>query len=145
MLKREIKYEDFDGNEVSDTYYFNMTRTEWLEFNAEYEGGLEAVFKRVVDTKDMKQMITILKNFILTSYGIKSEDGKRFIKNDKVREEFTQTPAYDVLFMDFATNDNAALDFIKGIIPKEFAEEFNKEISQAQVATVLKTVEPTKE
>lgn len=136
MLKREITYEDFEGNPVTDVYYFNMTRIEWLEFNAEFDGGMEGVFKRIIETKDLNGVVSTLKKIILAAYGVKSDDGKRFIKSAQVREEFTQTPAFDVLFMDVATNDNAALNFIQGIMPKEFRAEFDKAITAQDVVNI---------
>jgi hypothetical protein len=142
MLKREISYDNFDGAEEAGTYYFNMTRTEWLELNAEYEGGLDAAFKKLSETKDLKGIVALLKKLILTSYGIKSDDGKRFVKNDKIREDFTQEPAYDVLFMDLATNEDAGLNFIRGLMPKDLLPELDKEIAKAKTAAALSVVEP---
>jgi hypothetical protein len=126
MLKRDITYEDFDGNEVTDTYYFNLTRTELIELEAGYEGGLELALRRIIETKDRKQLISEFQRIILAAYGVRSEDGKRFIKNDQVREEFKQTPAFDALFMDLATSDDSASIFIKGVVPKDFAKQIEK-------------------
>lgn len=123
MLKREITYEDFDGNKVTDTFYFNLTRTEMIEWNVEHEGGLEGAIRRIIDTKDNKALIKEFKEIILLSYGVRSDDGKRFIKNNEIREAFTQMPAFDALFMELATNDGAAAAFIMGVVPKEFAEQ----------------------
>jgi hypothetical protein len=123
MLKREVTYEDFDGNQVTDTFYFNLNRTELIEMEVGYEGGLQAALQRIIESKDNKNLIAEFKKIILQSYGMKSEDGKRFIKNDMLREDFQQTAAFDSLFMDLATNDNAAADFIKGILPKGFVTE----------------------
>lgn len=142
MLKREIKYENFEGEEETDICYFNLTRTEWMEFNTQYDGGLDTFFKRTLETKDLKEIIGFLKTLILNAYGVKSEDGKRFVKNDKIREEFTQTPSYDVLFMDLATNEEAGLNFIKGLMPKDLLPEVEKALTQAKTATALSVVEP---
>ena len=145
MLKREITYEDFDGNKVTDICYFNLTRTEIINLNFGYEGGLEAAVQRLIETKDAKLALAEIQNIILASYGVKSDDGKRFIKNDQLREEFTQSPAYDALFMDLLTGEGAAAIFIKGIIPREFSEELGKTEVKNEVATILNVVEPTKE
>jgi hypothetical protein len=142
MLKREISYEDFDGNKVTDICYFNLTRTEIINLNFGYEGGLEAAVQRLIETKDAKLALAEIQNIILAAYGVKSEDGKRFIKNDQLREEFTQTPAYDALFMELLTDSGAAAIFIKGIIPKEFSEELGKTEVKNEVATILNVVEP---
>ena len=142
MLKREITYEDFDGNQVTDTFYFNLNRTELIELEVGYEGGLQAALQRIIESKDNKKIIEEFKKIILMAYGVKSEDGKRFIKNDHLREDFTQTAAFDALFMDLATNDNAAANFVMGILPNRFGEEQNKTTElQQKTAAVLSTVE----
>lgn len=119
MLKRNITYEDFNGDKVTDTHYFNLTRTEIVELEVGYDGGLEQTIKRITETKDYKSLIAEFKKLVLLSYGIRSEDGKRFIKSDILREEFSQTAAYDALFIELATDADAATLFVQGIIPKD--------------------------
>jgi len=122
MLKRNITYEDFNGDTVTDTYYFNLSKTELLELEVSYDGGLEAAIQRIVEAKDNQALVQEFKKLVLLSYGEKSEDGKRFIKNDEAREAFSQTAAYDALFMELSTDDKAAVDFIQGILPKDFVK-----------------------
>jgi hypothetical protein len=126
MLKRDITYEDFDGEKVTETFYFNLTRSEIIELEVDHKGGLQEALQRIIRTQNNKELIAEFKKIVLLAYGIKSEDGKRFIKNDTLREEFSQTAAYDSLFMELATSDDAAAIFIKGVIPKDFAKEIEK-------------------
>lgn len=126
MLKRDITYEDYNGETVTETFYFNLTSTEVLDLQFGYEGGLDVFIKKIIAAEDVKSLISEFKKIILTAYGIKSEDGKRFIKNDTVREEFSQTAAYDALFMELSTNDISAANFIKGIIPSSIQKELQK-------------------
>ena len=121
MLKRDITYEDFNGNQVTETFYFNLTKSEIVELEADYDGGLQAAISRIVAAEDTKALIKEFKRIILTAYGQKSEDGKRFIKSDDLRDEFAQTAAYDALFMELATSDSLAADFMTGIIPRDMA------------------------
>lgn len=134
MLKRDITYEDFNGQSVTETFYFNLTQTEILEMEVGYEGGLEAAMKRIVEANDSKQIIAEFKKIILFAYGQKSEDGKRFIKNDELREAFSQTAAYDTLFIELATNDEKASEFMLGILPKQVAGEVAKTVAANQAA-----------
>lgn len=120
MLKREITYQDFNGDTVTDTFYFNLTRTELVELEVSYDGGLEGALKRITETQNAKEIIAEFKKIVLLAYGERSSDGKRFIKNNEIREEFSQTAAYDALFMELATDDGAAATFIQGIMPVEF-------------------------
>lgn len=126
MLKRDITYEDFDGEKVTGTFYFNLTKSEIIELEVGYQGGLQETLQLIIRTDNRKRLIEEFKRIILVSYGVRSEDGKRFMKTDGLREEFSQTAAYDALFIELATDAEAASVFIKGIIPKDFAKEVEK-------------------
>jgi hypothetical protein len=126
MFKRDITYEDFSGEKITETFYFNLTKTEIVELEVDFKEGLRDAISRIVKTEDRKEIVTIFKRIILLAYGIKSEDSKRFIKNDTLREEFSQSAAYDELFMELATDENAAAAFINGIVPKDIAKEMEK-------------------
>lgn len=121
MLKRDITYKDFNDQEVTETFYFNLTRTEIVELEFSYQGGLEATLKKIIETEDVKAIIQEFKKIVLMAYGVKSEDGKRFIKSEEIRQAFSQTAAYDALFMELATSDDAAAAFVKGIIPSDMS------------------------
>lgn len=126
MLKREIAYEDFDGNQVTDIFYFNISKPELIELEVEYDKGFGAMIQSVIDANDHKTLIKRFKDIVLLAYGQKSEDGKRFIKSDQLREEFAQTAAYSALFMELATDDNAAVIFLKAALPRDMAGEMDK-------------------
>ena len=118
MLKKTITYTDFDGNERKEDFYFNLTKAEVTEMQMSAEGGLAKMLEKIVATQDTKRVIEVFKDIILKSYGEKSPDGKRFIKNDEVRDSFAQTEAYSELFMELAGNAEAAAAFINGIVPQ---------------------------
>lgn len=117
MLKKTIKYNDYDGNEREEDFYFNLDEAELMEMELTTNGGLAAKIERIVKEQDNAKIIQIFKDIIIKSYGKKSEDGRRFIKNDEIREEFTQTRAYSALFMELSSDADAATKFIDGIIP----------------------------
>lgn len=122
MLKKTIKYTDFDGEERTEDFYFNLTKAEIMEMNLTTYGGLDKMIEKIIAAKDTPKIVNLFKDLVLRSYGIKSDDGKRFIKNDKIREEFTQTEAYSELFMELATDEEAAINFVNGIVPKELSD-----------------------
>jgi predicted nucleic acid-binding protein len=124
MLKKEITYEDFDGEMVTHTFYFNLTRTEIIEYTVEYEEGMEQTLQKIIKAEDIRSLVHEFKKIVLFAYGIR--DGSMFKKSKEIREEFSQTAAYDALFMELATSDDAASSFIKGIMPKGLAEELAK-------------------
>lgn len=118
MLVKNIKYVDFDGNERSEDFYFNLTKAEVAEMEMSTEGGLAKMLEKIVAEQDSRRIIEIFKDLILRSYGEKSPDGKRFTKNKEIRESFSNTEAYSELFMLLATDAEKASDFINGILPK---------------------------
>lgn len=138
MLKREIKYEDFDGNEVTEVFYFNLSKPELIELEVEQKGGLSAWIEGIVKSNDNKEIIAAFKKLVLLAYGEKSEDGKRFVKNDEIREDFSHTAAYQALFMDLAMNAGAAADFVKGVLPRDMVKDVD-------VERALSAVPPTTE
>lgn len=118
MLKKEITSTDFNGVTTTEAYYFNLTQAEVAEMEMGTTGSFSEMLQRIIDARDMASIIKVVKDLILRSYGIKSLDGKRFEKSPEISEAFAQTNAYSVLFMELATNDNAAADFVNGIMPE---------------------------
>lgn len=119
MLKKVIKYTDFDGNEREESCYFNLTKSELTEMELSVTGGLTKMIEKISETKDGSRIMTIFKDIILRAYGEKSADGRRFIKSKELSEAFSQTGAYDVLFMELVTDANKASEFIQAVIPSD--------------------------
>lgn len=118
MLKKTITYIDYNGNERTEDFYFNLTKAEIMEMEMSTNGGLAEMIKRIVAAQDAPAIIKIFKEIILKAYGEKSPDGKKFIKSEELSNSFAQTEAYSQLFMELATNADAAADFVNGITPK---------------------------
>lgn len=133
MLKRGITYEDFNGETVTDIFYFNISKPELIEMEVEYAEGFGSWIKKIIDAKDHKTLLYQFKKLVLLAYGEKSEDGKRFIKNDQLREEFSQTAAYQSLFIELATNDNAASTFLIGALPKDMTGALEKSLETTPI------------
>lgn len=130
MLKRSVNYTSFDGEAKNKTFYFNLTKTELLELDGSAEGGLAASLQRIVDSQEGSALIAEFKKIILLAYGERSDDGDRFVKSDAIREAFSQTAAFDALFMELAQDDQKASDFILGLMPAELTSQMQSEINQ---------------
>lgn len=117
MLKKTITYTDYNGVERTEDFYFNLSKAELMEMEMSTTGGLSEMIQKIVDTKDVPAIVAIFKDLVLKAYGEKSPDGKRFVKNDELREAFSQTEAYSELFMELATDAEAASAFMNGIVP----------------------------
>lgn len=129
MLKKNIKYTDYNGVEREEDFYFNLSKAELMEMEMGTNGGLAEMIQQIVKSQDAPAIIKIFKDIILKAYGEKSLDGKRFVKLSETGKplsiDFSQTEAFSQLFMELATDADAAANFIKGIIPGDI--EINEE------------------
>lgn len=130
MLKKTITYTDYDGVERTEDFFFNLSKAEIAEMELSNYGGMERLIQQIAMTQDRKRLIDLFKEIILKSYGEKSQDGRRFIKSKELSEAFSQTEAYSELFMQLATNTDAAAAFVNGIMPKSDAKP--EEVAKAQ-------------
>lgn len=137
MLKKNIKYTDYNGVEREETFLFNLTKAELMEMEMGTAGGMAEMIQNIVKAEDAPAIIKIFKDIILKAYGEKSADGKRFIKvNDAgvpLSIGFSQTEAYSQLFMELATDAEAAANFIKGIVPNDINfDEANAKLAEVK-------------
>lgn len=123
MLTKKITYDDYNGVERTEEFMFNLSKAELMEMEMGITGGMSELIKKIVNTKDVPSLIKIFKDIVLKSYGVKSDDGKRFIKSPELSEAFSQTEAYSILFMELATNAELAAKFINGLIPAEASKQ----------------------
>ena len=123
MYVQKIKYMDYNGMERNETVYFNFTEAEVGEMEYGVSGGLTAVLNQISETKDFPKLIAIFKDLILKAYGEKSPDGRRFIKSKELSDEFSQTEAYSELYIKLASDTDAALEFIRGIMPGDISDD----------------------
>ena len=123
MIKETITYTDYNNVERTEDFYFNLTKAEIMEMEMSTKGGLAEMIQRIVAAQDQPAIIKIFKDLIIKAYGVKSLDGKRFIKNEEVVNDFVQTEAYSQLFMKLATDADAAAKFVNGIVPADMAKQ----------------------
>lgn len=123
MLKKTIKYTDFNGDETSEDFLFHLSKAELIELEASHKDGLAASMQRIIEADDNRAIIAEFKRIVLLSYGKKSMDGKRFIKNQTMRDEFESSEAYSTLFMELVTNTDSAIEFMNGIIPSDMVPQ----------------------
>ena len=130
MLKKTIKFHDFDGNEVTQDFWFHLSKAELLEMEIS-NLGLKEAMQRLVDKRDGKNIMSTYKELILNSYGERSLDGLRFVKEDEngrpLYKQFMQTDAYSELFTELVTDDEKAAEFFNGVMPEEIRQKMAEE------------------
>lgn len=118
MLAKTITYTDYNGNERTEEFYFNLSQAEVAEMELSITGGLTTMINRVIAAQDNPTIMKIFKDLIVKSYGVKSLDGKKFVKNEEIANDFLQTEAYSILFMELCTDAKKAAAFFEAVLPK---------------------------
>lgn len=134
MLKKTITYTDYDGLERTEEFRFNLTKAELMDMELTTVGTFSKLMQKIIDEKDMVRLAKYFKELILKSYGVKSDDGKRFIKSPELSEAFSQTEAYSELYMELLSNSEYAVKFIQEVMPKDLDQS---EVAPAGNVTVL--------
>ena len=134
MLKKTFQYTDFNGNTQEETFYFNLSKSEVIEYELQERAGMSTTIQRIVEERDNQKILAHFKDIVIKAVGRKSDDGRRFVKNDEIREDFLASPAYDEMFVWLMSEPGAGADFINSVFPQD-VEEFVKKIESGQQAT----------
>ena len=126
MIKKTVTYTDYNGEKRTETFYFHYSEAEILDMEMSEEGSFAERIQRIIDAKDKTALMKLVKKFVIDAYGVKSEDGKRFMKNDDVKAAFLECPAYSDIFMDMVTDDELAAEFVNGVIPSSMEDRVAK-------------------
>ena len=137
MYVKEIEYTDFNGVTRKEKFYFNLTKAEILDMELGKTGGLTEYIQKILEAQDTPAIMSLFKSLLLKSYGVKSDDGRRFVKNDQIREEFEQTQAFSDLYMLLALDDEEASKFVNAIVPDDM------KVSDEQKAQFAKELLPS--
>lgn len=123
MIKWPITYEDYNGSQVTEDFYFNLNKAELTTMLFDANGAYTEYIQRLMNERNLKQLGAEFRNIILNSYGQKSDDGKIFRKNQQIREDFENSEAYSVLFMELISDSDKASKFITGVLPKDLQNQ----------------------
>ena len=121
MIKQTVAYTNFEGEEVRSTYYFNLTMAEIVDLETQGKGFSNRL-RNIINEKDSRKIVEIVKEIILLSYGKRNEDGD-FIKNSTVREAFASSEGYSALFMELAFDEKKLAAFVNGVMPKQMLDK----------------------
>lgn len=126
MLSKKITYTNFDGDTVTETFYFNLTKAEVSEMQLRHPGGYAEYLERIIDSKDTAEIMDAFTTLILDSYGEKTPDGRFFDKDELMKKRFHTSEAYSVLLMEMIEDPDSAIAFVNGIMPDMGVNEDQK-------------------
>lgn len=139
MIRKKIKYTDFDGNEVEENFYFNLTKAELMELEISEPGGMRARIERMGESQDPVEVLGLFRKIVQVSIGDKRPDGK-FVKSADFADAFLSSDAYSELFLKIMQDVDEASQFITGLMPADLINEVSKAVAE----TGASTPEPTK-
>lgn len=137
MLKKIVKFEDFNGEQQEAEVHFNLTKTELANYYARFEGGFDQYFAEAVRRGDLETVSKLMFDFIHMSYGQKSPDGLRFVKTEEDLFNFKQTAVYDEVCSTVMQDVDSFLDFVYAIVPSKIGAEAKKETEKARKQLAL--------
>lgn len=118
MLKKTITYTDYDGNSRTEDFWFNLSKAEIIRLEFSESGGMEKLLNKMIAEQDSKKLMNMFETLILTAYGEKSGDGKRFIKSEELSTAFKQTEAYSELIVELLSDEKSASEFVNKVMPQ---------------------------
>lgn len=133
MLAKKIKYTDYNGVEREEVFHFHLNKAELTEMELSTKGGMSTMLQDIVSADNTKKIVDVFKKMILSAYGEKSEDGKRFIKSEDLATAFSQTEAYSELFIELATDTKSAINFVNGVMPVDMEQVTEKDIEHLKI------------
>ena len=125
MIKRTVKYTDFNDVKREEDFYFNLTKDEVLDLQSSVPGGYSAYIEGISNAEDISAVYDQIKKFIDISYGVKSDDGRKFTKSPEALMEFKSTNAYSNLIFDMLDQQDSLVDFVNGILPQDLLARAN--------------------
>ena len=136
MYKKTITYKDYNGEERTEDFYFHLNQAELTKMQLEIPGGLTGMIDRITQRKSGPDIMEVFNTLIEKSYGVKSPDGRKFVKSKEILDDFLQTEAYNAFFMEIVTSADAAADFFNKIIPdmSAFEEKAKAEMAKIEAA-----------
>lgn len=136
MFKKTIKYVDYKGNEREEDFYFNITKSELVEMELAQKGGMSEYLEKITKAQTKDELIMWFKKIILKAYGEKSEDGRRFMKSEEIAKAFSETEAFNQLYMELITDEKKAADFVNAVVPTFTEEELGQLSEKPQLEQI---------
>lgn len=119
MVRREIKFTDFNGKSQTEVGYFNINKAELGKLQMRHNGTYLDYLKLLSERKKVEEMYNFVYELILDSYGEKDPEGRKFIKTPEMRTDFEQSLAFSEMIVDLVSNPDDLANFVKGIMPPD--------------------------
>lgn len=143
MFKKTMTFDDLEGNETTQTLYFNFTKkevAELLEFE-QLEEKLERLMKPVEESglsqiENNRMAYDTFQDLILRAYGEKGDDNVTFVKNERTRAYLESHVAFVEMIFEFLENPALAAEFIEKCLPGKLVAQAKAEMQRENAGTL---------
>ncbi len=132
MFKKSLTYKDWNGVERTEEFRFNLSKTDIQLLNAKHPGGLFNYMKSCYEAMDVPKMMDFFVMLIMESYGVVSEDGRRFEKSPELSKAFSETRAFDEIFQWLYNEKGAINEFLTKVVPDDLASKVSEALNDAK-------------
>ena len=138
MFSRDFEYTGYDGKPKKDTFFFNLNEAELYEIDLSSIHGFTGLMNKLLKEERTDKIVEYFKNIILNSVGVISPDGRKFIKNEEIKDDFYRSKAYSMLFVELVSSGEKLSEFLKAAIPEEIRKAMDeKEKENPETETVI--------
>lgn len=123
MIGLPIKYENGEGEEKTETFWFHLSKPELMRLQTSIPGGFGKLLQDLLAAEDMNELFKHFEDIIFKAYGVRTADGRGFEKSDELTQKFRQSFAYEALFDKMMADEDAFANFVKAMLPKNFERE----------------------
>lgn len=142
MLKKTIKYVDYNGVERTENLYFHVSKASVLTASNDVYGEIMKAANELQDrakllegmevseineenafdpnnqviAESIRMVARLLDRLVDLSYGKRSEDGLKFVKSKEVLDEFKSSMVYDAFIEQMLANQEEMIEFINKLV-----------------------------
>ena len=131
MIKKEITFENLEGEKVTRTYWFNLNKAELAKMQVRHN-DFRSYIQAVIDSDNMERIIGVFDELLSLAYGVRGDDGVTFHKSEAAWERFKNSDAYSELFVELLSNPKQTGLFFAGLVPKEFQSGVQEAMSSTR-------------
>lgn len=130
MQTLKVKYTNFFGEETEEQLHFHLSKGELM--NMELQTPPLSAKIATVNSGGASPMdaYKLLQEFVGAAYGERSEDGKRFFKDERSTKAFLASPAFDALLDKLGEDPKFSNKFLAGLFPDDLMGKARKLIDE---------------
>lgn len=129
-VKRTITFNDIDGHEVTEEWYFDLGVTDVMDMDIvhEHPDDVAEYVMSIMKNRKTKELLQLWRELLMRAVG--KRVGNRLVKGDDIMVEFRHGGAFEKLFAELIEDPKAGADFFNAIFPANIQAKIEEETSK---------------